>query len=256
VHTGRAGERPKLSQMNVILYGREADKIRPLIERHGALRIVDTDPDAVVTFGGDGTLLAAERLWPGVPKVPLRNSRRGVRCIDDPPGTVIERLAEGSLVSRHYLKLLCEVDFASDPRRPETLLAINEFSVHMGRVNSSVRFRMWFDGQPYEATSDGEIIGDGFIVCTPFGSTAYFNQITRGEFWEGIGVAFMYTNQHTNHLVLPESTEVRARITRGPAVLAHDSASEYTDLADGDTLTIRRAAEHATLLLPEPTVSS
>jgi NAD+ kinase len=236
--------------MNLLLFGREADKIRPLIERESSLRLVERDPEVVVSFGGDGTLLAAERTWPGVPKVPLRNSRRGIRCIDDPPEQVIRGLAKGTLVPRTYVKLHCQVAFASGSRAPQQLLAINEFSVHMGRVNSSVRFRMWFDGRPYEAGRDGEIIGDGFIVCTPFGSTAYFNQITRGEFRQGIGVAFMYTNEHTNHLIVPESTEVRAEITRGPAVLAHDSAPEYSDLTDGDTLMIRRAKEHATLLLP------
>ena len=239
--------------MNIALYGREAEKIRPLVERQSALRIVETDPEIVVTFGGDGTLLAAERLWPGVPKVPIRNSRRGVRCIDELPETVITALANGRLVKREFLKLACDVEFTSKRRNPERILAINEFSVHMGRVNSSVRFRMWFDGRPYEVGQDGEIIGDGFIVCTPFGSTAYFNQITRGEFWEGIGVAFLYTNQHTNHIIVPEATEVRAVITRGPAVLAHDSAPDYIDLSDGDTLTIRRAQDHATLLLPAET---
>ncbi len=235
--------------MNVVVYGREADKVRPLIEREPSLKLVEKDPETVVTFGGDGTLLAAERLWPGVPKVPIRNSRRGVRCIDEPPETVIAALANGSLVRRKFLKIACDVAFASKRRDPERILAINEFSVHMGRVNSSVRFRMWFNDRPYEVGQDGEIIGDGLVVCTPFGSTAYFNQITRGEFWEGIGVAFMYTNQHTNHLIVPESTELRAVVTRGPAVLAHDSAPDYIDLTDGDTLTIRRAKDHATLLL-------
>jgi NAD+ kinase len=237
--------------MNVLLYGREAATIQPLIERQSALTVVEKNPEVIVTFGGDGTLLAAERLWPGVPKVPIRNSRRGIRCIDAPPEDVVSALAQGQLARQEYLKIACDVTFASARRNPERILAINEFSVHMGRVNSSVRFRMWFDGRPYETGKDGEIIGDGFIVCTPFGSTAYFNQITRGEFWNGIGVAFMYTNQHTNHLIVPETTEIRAEITRGPAVLAHDSAPEYIDLTDGDTLTIAAAREHATLLLPE-----
>ena len=237
--------------MNVVVYGREAAAVQPLVAAQSALTLVDKDPDVVVTYGGDGTLLAAERLWPGVPKVPIRNSRRGVRCIDAPAEKVVAALATGKLTGREYLKIGCDVTFSSNRRNPERILAINEFSVHMGRVNSSVRFRIWFDGRPYETGKDGEIIGDGCLVCTPFGSTAYFNQVTRGEFWKGIGVAFMYTNQHTNHLIVPESTEVRVQITRGPAVLAHDSAPEFIDLSDSDTLTIRAAQEHATLLLPE-----
>ena len=237
--------------MKVTLYGEESERLRPLVEAQPALDLVEEDPDVVVCFGGDGTLLAAELRWPSVPKVPLRNSRRGIRCIGDPPAEVIERLAQDTLIPHRHLKLACSVIHESPDDADHALMAINEFNVHKGRTNASVRFRMWFDEKPYGTDEDHEIIGDGFVVCTPFGSTAYFNQITRGLFWTGIGVAFMYTSEHTNHLVLPEDTVVRARITRGPAVLAHDNSSEYIDLNAGDELLVRKSQQSAVLLTPD-----
>ncbi len=236
--------------MNIVLYGHDSETLRPLIEKQAGLRVVTKDPDTVVCFGGDGTLLAAERLWPGVPKVPLRNSRRGVRCIPNPPEEVIAQLAQGRLVPHGHIKLACELEFAKT-QMPHRIVALNEVSGHMGRVTSSLRYRVWFDGQAYGSAPDHEIIGDGFVVCSPFGSTAYFNQITRGVFWQGIGVAFKYTNEHTTHVIVPENTVVRVQITRGPAVIAHDSAPEILDVDADDTLTIRRADEKATLLIPE-----
>lgn len=232
--------------MKVTLFGARAEKLRPLVEAQTELDLVDDGSDVIVCYGGDGTLLAAELKWPGVPKVPIRNSRRGIRCIAEPPDYVIERLARGDLVRTEHLKIRCSVTHA-DPEAPDNdLLAINEFNVHMGRTNASVRFRVWFDDKPYG--TDHEIIGDGLIVCTPFGSTAYFNQITRGVFWSGIGVAFKYTGDHTNHLIVPEDTVVRAVITRGPAILAYDNSTEYIELVENDELTIRKHDQPAVLL--------
>ena len=93
--------------MKVTLYGANSEALRPLVEAQAALDLVDEDPDVVVCFGGDGTLLAAELRWPSVPKVPLRNSRRGIRCIPDPPAEVLERLAANELVPHEHLKLEC-----------------------------------------------------------------------------------------------------------------------------------------------------
>lgn len=235
--------------MNVSLFGAEANSLVPIIKSHAELTLVDTPGDVVVCFGGDGTLLAAELKWPNVPKVPIRNSRRGIRCISEPPEDIVAKLAKGELIRSEHLKLECQVIYADPEKSSKNLLAINEFTVHMGRVNAAVRFKIWFDEKVFGESSDAELIGDGFMVSTPFGSTAYFNEITRGTFWTGIGVAFMFAREKTNHVVLPEDVTVRAEITRGPAILAYDNSSEYIELDEGDQLRIHRHAKPAVLLM-------
>jgi NAD+ kinase len=237
--------------MKVSLFGAEAEKLKSLIDETDGLERVKKNPDVIVCFGGDGTLLTAELQWPNVPKVPIRNSRRGIRCIAEPPEDVIKQLAAGTLVRTEQLKLTCTIRHQQEDNPRQTLLAINEFSVHMARGNSALRFKMTVDGKAMGEASDNELIGDGFVISTPFGSTAYFNQITRGVFWSGIGVAFMYTPESTNHLIVPEDAEIVAEITRGPATLSHDNSSNYVNLQEGDRLTISRHSEPAILYMIE-----
>lgn len=238
---------PKL--LNVALFGAHADSLLPELAKHDNLRLTETEPDVVVCYGGDGTLLAAELHFPGVPKAPILNSRRGHRCIPQPPHEVIAGLANGGLFANSYTKLECRLELKGQ-ENPKPLLALNEFSVHMGRLNSAVRWQLWINEDPYE---DGlEILGDGFLVCTPFGSTAYFSKITRGLFTKGIGVAFKATTEHTDHLVLPGDVGLRFRITRGPAVLAWDSATSFYTLNDGDNIFIQKSPQGAVILTCGP----
>jgi len=232
--------------MRVVLRGPEAESIRDEVRRHANLEIVTENPDAVICYGGDGTLLTAELEWPSIPKVPIKHSQRGIRCIAHPVAEVIARLAEGKLIPAEYMRLECVLrsEHAKEPAK--TLVAMNEFSVHMARINSAVRFKLWFGDEPYNAAR--EILGDGFVVSTPFGSTAYFNHITRGFFHSGIGIAFKSTTEHTNHVVVEEETRVRILITRGPAILAFDNSHEYFDIRTGDELSIRRHAKPAVIL--------
>ncbi len=234
----------------VQLFGAQANRLRTNFERFPELELVDADPDVIVCYGGDGTLLAAETQFPGLPKVPILNSRRGHRCIPHPPVEVIEGLAKGTLTVNEYTKLACEVKLRANPEKTLELAALNEFATHMGRINSAVRFQIWINGEPYDEAV--EILGDGFIVCTPFGSTAYFNKLTRGVFSKGIGIAFKATTEHTNHLVLPSDTLIRILITRGPAQLAYDSAPEILDLDAGDELLFYRHPQSAMILTYGP----
>jgi len=234
--------------VKVHVFGAQADRLEPEISKHPSLRLESANPDVIVSYGGDGTLLAAELEWPGLPKVPILNSHRGHRCIPRPPSEVIAGLAANTLVRNVYTKL--EGTLVQGGETMHQFTALNEFTVHMGRINSAVRFKLWLNDDPYEEGL--EILGDGFLVCTPFGSTAYYNKITRGIFSKGLGIAFKATTEHTNHLVLPDDVVVRALITRGPALLAYDSADQYHEMHEGDELIVRKSPRGATILTCGP----
>jgi len=232
--------------MKIVLFGPHADDLKEVAARHPEIEVVDGRPDVVVCYGGDGTLLAAEQRWPSVPKAPIRHSRRGNRCIPHPPDAVLERLVAGRLIRTEYMKLRGTLRGPHHQDAGHELRAMNEFSVHMARINSAVRFKLWIDEESYGP--DREILGDGFVISTPFGSMAYFNHITRGFFRQGIGIAFKSTSEHTNHLVVPESAVMRILVTRGPALLAQDNSIEYLNILEGDELIVERQDQPAVVL--------
>ena len=236
--------------MRTLLFGDQADELRGEVAKHASLTPAEAAPEVIICYGGDGTLLSAERRWPGIPKVPIRNSRRGNRCIAHPVSAVLERVAQGKLVRTEYMKLQCTVRHADEAEPSFQLMAMNEINVHMGRINSAVRFKMWLNDNPYG--QGREILGDGLVVSTPFGSTAYFSHITRGVFHAGIGIAFQNTTEHTNHLVVPEDDVIRVVITRGPATLAHDNSPDYLPILEGHELIARKHPKPAVILTWDP----
>ncbi len=242
---------PDATATRLRLFGSQSDDLLPLIAHYNNLMVVEKNPDVVVCYGGDGTLLAAELQWPGVPKAPILNSRRGHRCIPKSPEEVIAALAGNALVRNVYTKLECSLYTARRKGTPDfALTCLNEVNVHMGRINSAVRFKLWINGLPFE--NGVEIVSDGFVACTAFGSTAYFKAITKGFFTEGIGVAFKATTHPVNHLIVPESAEILFKITRGPATLAFDNSMDYLELDLGDRLSIRKRPQGAVILTCEP----
>ncbi|MFP4173356.1 MAG: hypothetical protein ACLFV4_10635 [Candidatus Hydrogenedentota bacterium] len=240
--------------MKTLLYGAHAGDLSPEVQRFPSLELVHANPDVVVCYGGDGTLLSAELEWPGVPKLPIRNSRRGHRCMPHPIPDILARLAANELYHNEFVKLCCEVRHDDGTPMTEPLTAMNEINVHMGRINSAVRFKLWIDEEPFEEGL--EIVGDGLVVSTPFGSTAYFHQITRGVFHTGLGIAFKYTTHPVNHLVVRDTLTVRVLITRGPAVAAYDNAPEFLGLQAGNELIIRKHSHPALILTWDPLPSS
>ena len=61
--------------MKAVLFGPEADSLTEKVAKHPELTLVDDGADVIICYGGDGTLLTSENRWPGVPKVPIKNSR-------------------------------------------------------------------------------------------------------------------------------------------------------------------------------------
>ncbi|MGH2571558.1 MAG: hypothetical protein ACRDGR_10045, partial [bacterium] len=210
--------------------------IRGLVRAKGLEAVVE-DPDVILTHGGDGLLLGSEREWPGVPKLPLRASRHGRKCEPHQIEDALDRLIRGDLGRRTFLKLRGQA-------QGQTLVGLNDVVVHNAQPTSGVRYRVWIDDQEFSH----EIVGDGVVVATPFGSTAYYRSITRGTFRVGIGLAFNNSIEQVDHLVLSEESVIRVRITRGPAIVVADNNPHVVPLEDGDEAVIRRDDGEAVLL--------
>ena len=221
--------------MRVLLIGSNVIEIKPLAQAAG-LEIVTQArrAQAAICYGGDGTLLGAERDYPGLPKVPIRRAPEGERRYHKALCTILERVATGRATETRLPKLLASCGL-------HRLLALNDVVIKNRHVTAAVRFRVEIDGIAHF----GEIVGDGMVAATPFGSSAYYRSITNSVIHVGVGLAFNNCTEPVNHLVLGETSRIRAMIIRGPAELAVDNNPKLLPLVEGDTVLIHQAPEEA-----------
>ena len=201
------------------------------------LALCERDPDVVVSVGGDGAFIGAERAWPGVPKLGIRRDATCFKCESHTDEVMLRRLRLGALQETRLIKL--------EARGSGTdLLALNDIILRNADVRSAVRFRVLLDGRPITE----ELIGDGLVLATPFGSSAYFRSITGITIRTGIGLAYNNCTDALHHLVLAEDETITVQVIRGPALLAADNNPEVHTLGDGAEITVRRAAQPARVL--------
>ena len=187
-------------------------------------------PEVVVVIGGDGTFLRAEREYPGVPKALVKDSDVGflyhahtpeelAAALKECNFTIEERPALEALV--HHIKYR----------------AANDVIIRNRLLTHAIRFTIEVDEKPLGR----EFIGDGLVVATPSGSTAYYHSITRKTFSEGVGIALNNVTQETELPHLGEEQELLVTIMRGPADLGVDNSMHIEPLKEGDTIRIRKS---------------
>ena len=200
--------------------------------------LVDADPDLVVSYGGDGTLMRAEAAWPGVPKLILRGSRVCKLCNAFPNEETLRRVAAGEYALRDVWKLEATIG-------DTTLIGLNDIAVHNNDPRHAIRYRLDISGQ---GDLSHEIIGDGIVVATPFGSTGYYRSITHSFFELGIGLAFNNSTERFDHMVLRDDAAITVSIVRGPAAVYADNRTDGKVLHEGDSVTIRKSASVAQII--------
>ncbi|MBU0496351.1 MAG: NAD(+)/NADH kinase [Candidatus Thermoplasmatota archaeon] len=224
--------------MKIQVVGLQKKALEKLIkEKYTSLELVDKKPEVVVSFGGDGTLLFAEREYPGVPKSLIRNSQVCKLCSTIVKETVLQLLQEEKFIITEYAKLEA---FAQNRK----VLALNDVVVGHPRINGTLRARVYIDKQIYHQ----EMFGDGVVISTPIGSTGYYQSITRSNFDHGIGIAFNNTVNIVSHLLVGEASEVEIEITRGPGIVAADNNEDYIEVSTGDFVHIKVSKERAKIL--------
>lgn len=205
--------------------------------RNLGFSLVDDDADLIVAYGGDGTLIGAERDFPEVPKIGMRNDATCIKCARHRDDVVLDRLRADDVREERLIKLFGRCG-------DHLMIAMNDIIFRNADPRAAVRFIVSLDGQQITE----EMIGDGLVVATPFGSSAYFRSITRLVIRSGIGVAFNNCTDFLHHLVIGEAEQLDIDITRGPATVTSDNDPRLHPVDGNQRLTIRRAPHDAHLL--------
>ena len=217
--------------MKVAVVGKDVDSLEKTLQSYG-LEIGSESPDFVFSYGGDGAILFSERLYPGVPKVTVRCSSKCNRCGFDPDDIedVVDRLKSGMYEIKEYLKL--EADFNG-----KIVVGLNEVQVHNKLFTKAVRFNVYLDDELlYE-----NVIGDGIVISTPFGSTAYHTSLGGERFEKGIGIALNNRHEWVKPVVASETSVVEVEILREDAYLLYDNDEDgKVLLRKGDRIAVRK----------------
>lgn len=149
-----------LSKEEVLLERRVARKLG----KRGVTARALQKADAIVTIGGDGTILFAQRQAPETPILGINLGGRGFLADVKPNEAqrALRMLVTGKLPIVEREKLVGE---AAGKKLPD---ALNDVVVYSAKVGKTLTLRISVDGK---LTSD--VKGDGVIVATPTGSTAY-----------------------------------------------------------------------------------
>ena len=208
--------------------------------------------DALITFGGDGTLLRAARLCAGreIPILGVNLGRVGflTTATRDTIDPALDALVAGRYVIERRQALQAAIRDAEGNHRVSQL-AVNDVAVHKGCVARGVRVNVYIQGEnvgPYSA--------DGIIVATPTGSTAY--SLSAGGPIVVPGVEAIIVTPIAAHtlavrpLVVPATYRVVIEPMAGWAddLLVSFDGQTGSTLAPGDSVDVRRADHRVCLI--------
>jgi NAD kinase len=94
-----------------------------------------------------------------------------------------------------------------------------------------------------------DVIGDGIVAATPFGSTAYFHAITGKKFTKGIGIAFNNPTKKMRTIIAKDNSEIDVIVKRETGILAWDDSLKTIPIKEGDVIKIRKSAPAKVCLL-------
>jgi NAD+ kinase len=218
---------------------------------HADERELAARADLVLAIGGDGTLLHAARnvAARNVPLVGINRGRLGF-LTDVSPEHMLEALDAilgGDYLSDRRLMLAARLDHSKDAQ----LFALNDVVLQKGDTGRLLDFTTDVD-DVYVNTHRG----DGLIVATPTGSTAYALSCSGPIIQPNVDALVMVPIcPHTlsdRPLVLPSSSEIRVTLDNAGGSEAHVvcDGEPLARMGAADTLTISLAKQTVTLLHP------
>jgi NAD+ kinase len=213
-----------------------------------------SNADLLIAVGGDGTMLQAARLA-ALHDVPILGVNRGrlgfladIGAAD--VGARLEEILAGRYVEDRRALLSAAL---VDPNGQEAACtALNDVVLQKWQTGRMLDFETWIDGR-YVNTHGG----DGLVVATATGSTAYALSCGGPILYPGLdAIVLAPICPHTlsdRPIVVSRSSAIEVRLVARPDTRAQVTCDGVAlgEITPGQSLTIRAAPGHVTLLHPE-----
>ena len=198
--------------------------------------------DLLLVFGGDGTMLHVAREIAGSATPMLGVNIGGLGFLTAVPSDemtrALARVWRGEF--KYESRVLIEVGGRCQGRRVHET-ALNDIVVSRGAVSRLIKLDVSVDGEPVTRYN-----GDGLIISSPTGSTAY-SLAAGGAIVLPTAEVFALTPvcPHTlsnRPLILPLASTIRVKaISSPPATILSADGQFIAELGAGDEVTIRRS---------------
>lgn len=223
-----------------LFYERDLQQMSPsskVLEEPGAL-------DAMMTLGGDGTLLRGARIISphAVPILGINLGRLGFLTCCNAGGMVdaLQRFANQEYLAESRLALKARVlDQRGVERRQ--WIALNDVVLNKGGFARVVSVRVAANGETIASYA-----ADGVVLSTPTGSTAYSLSAGGPVVYPTLDTILVTpVSAHTlaiRPMILPASAEITLQAEDGPEeLLVTVDGQVGTSFLPGETLSVRRA---------------
>lgn len=210
-----------------------------------------SDLDLLIVLGGDGTLLGIARDINGKYDVPILGVNIGnlgfLSSIEiQDLGEALNKIKNGQYTIQNRILLECSIDNEDDNMNGK---ALNDIVIARGTLSRMAKFEVYIDNKLYYTFK-----GDGLIVATPTGSTAYSFSAGGPFVYPDVDVITLTPIcPHTRGMqpiVLKSSSEIliKAENYNGEIYLTFDG-QEARKIKDNTSIKIRKAKDLVRILL-------
>ncbi|MEK7708102.1 MAG: NAD(+)/NADH kinase [Verrucomicrobiota bacterium] len=198
--------------------------------------------DLLLVFGGDGTMLRVAREIAGSQTPLLGVNLGGLGFLTGVPSRELTRALKHVWLGEFTVepRALIEANARCNGRQLQ-LTALNDIVISRGVVSRLIELDVAVDGEPLTRYR-----GDGLIVSSPTGSTAY-SLAAGGALVSPTADVFALTpiSPHTltnRSLIVPLTATIRVKaISPKPSTILNADGQVISDLSAGDLVTIRRS---------------
>jgi len=222
----------------------ESETAKDLGARGAGYEAIGKGADLAVVIGGDGTMLAAARNLVGsrVPLIGVNQGRVGFMTDigHDDMHAALSAVLDGKYTLEE--RALLDAEILRGKQSIIRAVALNEAVVGKGAQGRLIEFELSIDGEFVY-----KLRGDGVIVATPTGSTAYALSAQGPILHPAVpALALVPLNPHTlsaRPVSVSDRSVIEITLVRSVDARAHFDGFALTDMAEGDRLVLRRSAD-------------